>query len=84
MCKGQRQIAPSAHACLDDEVNAGRTPRLQRARVAELEAKINTRRGRSGGAFHCKGAAVNRRCLYTGSPNDDVDDDDDDDDDNIS
>ena len=36
----------------------------------------------SGGAFHCKGAAVNRRCLYTGSPNDD-DDDDDDDDDNI-
>ena len=44
-----------------------------------MGAKIHIRRGRrSGGAFHCKGAAVNRRCLYTGSPNDDDDDDDDD------
>ena len=43
VCKEQRQTAPSVHAYLDDEVNAGRTPRLQRARVAELEANRGPR-----------------------------------------
>ena len=67
MCKRQRQTAPSVHACLDDEVNAGRTPRLQRTRVAELEANRGPRSTPAGaeglGARSTARATIDKRSL---------------------
>ena len=48
-----------AHAYLDDEANAGRTPRLQRARVAELEANREPRSTPAGA--ECLGARSTAR-----------------------
>lgn len=65
-----------ANIYLDDKMQTSSfetPPKQQRSRVRELKskgAKVYLCKGKGGlGAFHCKGVVVDRRVLYTGSPN---------------
>ena len=64
------------HIYLDAEIQTAlhaKPPKQQRSKVRELKdngAKVHICRGKGAlGAFHCKGVIVDRRVLYTGSPN---------------
>lgn len=63
----------SLRVYLDAEMFGGTVPRSQRSRVRELfeaGAEVFLCKGpRAQGSFHCKGIVVDRRYLYSGSPN---------------
>jgi hypothetical protein len=69
--RGQTQF--SVRVYLDAEMFGGTVPRFQRPRARELfnaGAKVFLCKGpRAQGSFHCKGIVVDRRYLYSGSPN---------------
>ena len=71
--KGKATRPFELNVYVDAEQFRGKVPKMQRARLTELRrlhARVWICKGHRGlGSYHCKGAVVDRRFLYTGNAN---------------